>query len=50
MSLFKNDIQGNASVSRNLNVGGHANVNGDALINHNLVVKDGWMHLTSKVR
>ncbi len=42
MSLFKNDIQGNASVSRNLNVGGHANVNGDALINHNLVVK-GWL-------
>lgn len=42
MSISKNDIQGNASVSRNLNVGGHANVNGDALINHNLVVK-GWV-------
>lgn len=42
MSLYQNDIQGNANVSRNMNVGGHANVNGDAFIGHNLVVK-GWL-------
>ena len=42
MSLYQNDIQGNANVSRNINIGGHANVNGDAFINHNLVVK-GWV-------
>lgn len=42
MSLYQNDIQGNANVSRNINIGGHANVNGDAFINHNLVVK-GWL-------
>lgn len=42
MSLYQNDIQGNANVSRNLNVGSHLNVNGDGLFGHNLVVK-GWL-------
>lgn len=42
MSLYQNDIQGNANVSRNLNVGSHLNVNGDGLFWHNLIVK-GWL-------
>ncbi len=42
MSLYQNDIQGNANVSRNLNVGSHLNVNGDGLFGHNLIVK-GWL-------
>lgn len=37
-----NDIQGNANISRNLNVGGHARINGNTVLEHNLVVK-GWL-------
>lgn len=42
MSIYQNDIQGNANVSRNLNVGSHLNVNGDGLFGHNVIVK-GWL-------
>ncbi len=42
MSIYKNDIQGDANISRNANIGSHANINGDAYVGHNLVVK-GWV-------
>lgn len=42
MSIYKNDIQGDANISRNANIGSHANINGDVTVGHNLVVK-GWV-------
>lgn len=32
MSIYKNDIQGDANISRNANIGSHANINGDAYV------------------
>ena len=42
MSIYNTDIQGNASVSRNVNAGGHADVKGDLAVGHNLTVR-GWV-------
>lgn len=42
MSIYKNDIQGDANISRNANIGSHANINGDVTVGHNMVVK-GWL-------
>ncbi len=42
MSLYNTDVQGNANISRNVNVGSHAKVNGDVTVGHNLFVK-GWI-------
>ena len=42
MSLFNTDIQGNASVSRNVNIGTDARVGGSLTVGHDVVVK-GWL-------
>lgn len=42
MSLYQNDIQGNANISRNANIGSHAAIGGDLEVGHNVCVK-GWL-------
>lgn len=42
MSIFKNDIQGNANISRNANIGSHATIGGNMTVGHNVTVK-GWL-------
>lgn len=42
MSLHNTDIQGSASISRNVGVGGNAEVKGSVSVDHDLTVK-GWL-------